>query len=577
MRWFLALFLVAATASADDKSLVISIYVDGTAKSFAPVARVAPILEALTPADVGAVYLLHGAADQEKDVTLVTAIEGTPGAVRRAARGLRRMKRWAKRTPDLGVSMNHVTTFLADSYGKDIKVAVILFAGSDGKAATEALAELMGLQIAVHAIALGDSADVASLDTIARSSKGMLYKAADKNDLAAAMGRLVANIVRLRAGQPIVAEEGWARPEASGDTGTTDAATDGEAATGTDGKDAAGTDGEDAAGTDGKEPAPADDGTGEEPATDAAAPSDGEGDDDGRDGDDDGDDEQSADDGEGDGGDDGEPREAEEETPMWVWYAAGGGGLLLIVVIVLLIVLSGRGGGEEEEVEEYEPEPTYDAAAHFGGKTQVPGGGGGGGGGTVAARLVPIAGHDDEITFTPADGVLTVGRKASNDLQLDNRGCSGFHAELRWEDGRLIAIDKGSTNGTFINDVRITEQALNNGDVLRFDAVAFRVGGQIVVERTAAPRVDGQERTAVLSADDPYLKQLQADEPEPTQMLQAEPSVVLDHATCWKHKNRVAHQQCDVCGRPWCSECLERVVGQEVCPRCRAQGYGAQE
>ena len=76
------------------------------------------------------------------------------------------------------------------------------------------------------------------------------------------------------------------------------------------------------------------------------------------------------------------------------------------------------------------------------------------------------------------------------------------------------------------------------------------------------------EINGVLAVINNHWKQISAEPPEP------EESVMIQHANCWKHKNRIAHQQCEVCTRPWCSECLVTVLGQEVCPKCRSQGYG---
>jgi pSer/pThr/pTyr-binding forkhead associated (FHA) protein len=39
----------------------------------------------------------------------------------------------------------------------------------------------------------------------------------------------------------------------------------------------------------------------------------------------------------------------------------------------------------------------------------------------------------------------------------------------------LILYDEGSTNGTFVNEQRITRQPLQPGDIVRFGNVRFRV------------------------------------------------------------------------------------------------------
>ena len=164
---------------------------------------------------------------------------------------------------------------------------------------------------------------------------------------------------------------------------------------------------------------------------------------------------------------------------------------------------------------------------------------------------------------------VRIGRKEPNDIVIDERGISGRHAELRWPDGHLHVIDLGSTNGTYVNDRKVAEQALHPGDIVRFDVNSFTISGQTRVARGSAP--PSSDRTMVydvgdLSGLDPNLDH-GADEvehPAPVGTLD------LGHMYCMRHKNRIASQVCDMCGRPYCSECLVTVLGEQVCPRCRA-------
>jgi predicted component of type VI protein secretion system len=61
---------------------------------------------------------------------------------------------------------------------------------------------------------------------------------------------------------------------------------------------------------------------------------------------------------------------------------------------------------------------------------------------------------------------LTIGRNVRNDIQIDNLAVSNFHARLERILGRYYIEDLNSTNGTFINDCRISNWALNDNDAV---------------------------------------------------------------------------------------------------------------
>ncbi|MCS6802694.1 MAG: FHA domain-containing protein [Chloroflexota bacterium] len=69
-----------------------------------------------------------------------------------------------------------------------------------------------------------------------------------------------------------------------------------------------------------------------------------------------------------------------------------------------------------------------------------------------------------------------LGRALDNDIVLDDRSVSRYHAQLRAADGKLVIVDLQSTNGTFVNGRRVTGAArLKDGDSVRLGRAALRV------------------------------------------------------------------------------------------------------
>jgi EAL domain-containing protein (putative c-di-GMP-specific phosphodiesterase class I) len=75
-----------------------------------------------------------------------------------------------------------------------------------------------------------------------------------------------------------------------------------------------------------------------------------------------------------------------------------------------------------------------------------------------------------------------VGRNPGLALSLTSDSVSKEHAEIFLRDGALKVRDLGSKNGTFVNSERVGEGSLQEGDILHFAQVEFRVGRQEIDE-----------------------------------------------------------------------------------------------
>ena len=75
---------------------------------------------------------------------------------------------------------------------------------------------------------------------------------------------------------------------------------------------------------------------------------------------------------------------------------------------------------------------------------------------------------------------ITIGRDPESDIFLNDVTVSRTHAVLHMEGGDVRLEDVGSLNGTYVNDVIVTEATLTSGDTVqigRFQMVYLSGGG----------------------------------------------------------------------------------------------------
>lgn len=91
-------------------------------------------------------------------------------------------------------------------------------------------------------------------------------------------------------------------------------------------------------------------------------------------------------------------------------------------------------------------------------------------------QLVPLTetGAGQPITLTRQ--LTLLGREYDNDVVVDDERTSRHHAELRWEQGRVRLLDRGSMNGAFVNRQPARGATpLASGDVIELGAQRYRV------------------------------------------------------------------------------------------------------
>lgn len=95
-------------------------------------------------------------------------------------------------------------------------------------------------------------------------------------------------------------------------------------------------------------------------------------------------------------------------------------------------------------------------------------------------------------------GEMVIGRKPDCDIQIDSLAVSGKHAKVTTTGKVSVVSDMGSTNGTFINNQKITDHEFKNGDVVQIGkhTVTFVSG----LASAAIDEDDELEKTVVLGA-----------------------------------------------------------------------------
>ena len=95
-----------------------------------------------------------------------------------------------------------------------------------------------------------------------------------------------------------------------------------------------------------------------------------------------------------------------------------------------------------------------------------------------AAILRGISGPVEGRQHAVDKEIFSIGAGAENDLSVgEDEYISGEHAYLRYEKGSLFIFDKGSRNGTFVNDDRVADTGvvLRPGDRIKFGVSTFEI------------------------------------------------------------------------------------------------------
>lgn len=97
--------------------------------------------------------------------------------------------------------------------------------------------------------------------------------------------------------------------------------------------------------------------------------------------------------------------------------------------------------------------------------------------------LVIVAGATVGEKLTLSKERMTIGRHRDAEVWINDESVSRRHAETRSKDGRVLLRDLGSKNGTYINDHKVLEIELKDGDLIRVGDVTLKHLGPNNIEQ----------------------------------------------------------------------------------------------
>ena len=119
---------------------------------------------------------------------------------------------------------------------------------------------------------------------------------------------------------------------------------------------------------------------------------------------------------------------------------------------------------------------------------------------TTTWQLSGQLASDEATRQFPVDRTpFSIGRRSDSALAIPSPAVSGRHAEFTIEDSKLRVRDLGSTNGTFVNGVRVDgECEINHGDLVQFAQTVFRVSVDVPVHHSQTVQNDSADSALAL-------------------------------------------------------------------------------
>ncbi len=176
------------------------------------------------------------------------------------------------------------------------------------------------------------------------------------------------------------------------------------------------------------------------------------------------------------------PQEVKDDSPPFYkkwWFLVFCVGLPLLVVIGLIVSRLAKKGPQMEAVQ---PQAPLAAPAPMDGggaqRTMALDVGAITGKGPTVGWIVGMNGKYTDKTFKLKGGGRTLigraGAASEADIQIEDGLMSSKHCELRFDGQAYRIVDLGSTNGIFLNDKKVREGELVDGDSFKLGSTEFK-------------------------------------------------------------------------------------------------------
>jgi pSer/pThr/pTyr-binding forkhead associated (FHA) protein len=100
---------------------------------------------------------------------------------------------------------------------------------------------------------------------------------------------------------------------------------------------------------------------------------------------------------------------------------------------------------------------------------------------------------------------VTIGREDDNDILISHPSVSSNHAQFKAEAGDFRLVDLNSTNGSRVNDEKVNESMLRNGDVVMLGNIIFSYQSDNIIDAPPLPEVDNKVNIQQGSSGQPTI------------------------------------------------------------------------